>query len=193
MGRRRKQEENGLSIEHIKTNKFLNEYPQCQDCPIRIFNTNEKLTLGTGNIESNILFVLPTYDYNAKLGYTTILTLLADVYKEIKGKSIFEDVYITRVIKCFNKTDFNLNDIAAKHCNSFIAAEIRSKQWKKIIFFSNTYEEYISKINNNYDLKRITLYNKTKRVYNVYNPAILFYNNEKVIKEFKKDLTEILM
>ena len=57
MGTKRKKD----IIEHIKTMFVINQFDKCKHCPLRIYaKENETITYGVGNINSNVIIVLPT-------------------------------------------------------------------------------------------------------------------------------------
>ncbi len=177
MGKRKSKE---IAIEHYKSQLNIHQHFSCQECPIRIYaDKNECITFGAGITFAKTIFILPTYDTNAKIGYTTIFTLLSDLYKELFGKNILEDIYITRLVKCINKSTFNLESIAAKRCFVHLNTEIVRGKWDKIVFFGNTFEEYMdANPHPNYHRNLINKYIENNKCFQLYNPGVLYYDNK---------------
>lgn len=179
MGRKIKHNDNNLTVEHIKSKLNINSVKYCSKCPIRVYaKENETITFGVGNIITDTIMVLPSYDVNAKIGYTTILKILQDVYKDIKGTELLEDCYVTRTIKCLNKTDFNLEKYAIKSCIYNLSYEICRIHPRKIIVFDRAADDYIKP--SIFSVKR------------VYNPGVMYYDNQKLKDIFINQLKEAL-
>lgn len=178
MGTRKKKIKE-INIEHIYSNSKKQNAKCCNKCPLRIYaNKDDVIIFGTGNISSNIIMILPSYDVEAKVGYDTLLTLLADVYKEITERNIFEDCYITRYIKCLNKTDFYFESVALYNCSSNLFYEIGRIVPKKIISFDKKCSHIISNYIN---------------VIEVISPGVMWYDDEELKIKFKHQLFEALL
>lgn len=185
MGHKYKNKEKEVAIEHYNTQLYIRKIKLCSNCPLKLYaNENDKIILGTGTIITNIIMILPSYDVNANIGYITMLKIVQDVYKDIIGKELLEDVYVTRSIKCFNKTDFNLEKDAIKSCITNLIYEIgRITPTKIIIFDKHLY---------NFNLYQ----NKLKYVVKtVLSPGVMYYDNQNLkdifIKQFKEAIFEI--
>ena len=192
MGRRKKQTKE-IAIEHHKSQLKIHEHFSCKECPIRIYaDKDECITFGAGITFAKIIFILPTYDTNAKIEYTTIFTLLSDLYKELFGKDILEDVYVTRLVKCIDKSTFNLECIAARHCFVHLNHELVRGKWDKIVFFGDTFDEYISSIPYpSYHRNLINNYIKNNKCFRLYNPGVLYYDS-KVKNIFIEQLKQVM-
>lgn len=174
---------NELNIQHYNSILNIKTHYDCTNCPLKLYaNENDTVVFGVGNIMSNIMLVLPSYDTKANIDYYTILNILQDVYKQLKGNNILEDCYITRSIKCFNKTDFNLEKDAIKSCMNYLIYECyRLKPNKIIIFDKNLYD--------------FGLYNNIRGVFNVktvISPGVMYYDNQKLKNIFMKQLNEAI-
>ena len=165
-------------IEHSKTMFVINQFSKCEHCPLRIYaKENETITYGVGNINSNIIIVLPTYDANADKDYNTILKLLLDTYKEHIGRNLLEDAYITRIVKCYKNSPYNLIDSAIPYCIHHVSYEIIKHQGKYVVFMGGTkthIDLYHAKHN-------IHLYHKC--AVTTYSPAVMYYDNRPTIKD----------
>lgn len=163
-------------VNHLISKIEINKANCCKNCSLRLYAKNDdKITFGIGNIYTNTILILPSYDVNLGEESNSMLSIIKDNYTKITGRNIFEDCYVTRYIKCFNKTDFNLNDDAIKYCVHHLIYEINRIRPRKIITFGDKYEEYIQ--------------NDYIPIFNVINPAVMFYDNEnlknKFIEQFK--------
>lgn len=171
-----------LSIEHCVSKINIKKAICCSNCPIRLYaNENDKIIFGVGNICSDTIMILPSYDVNAGIDYITILTLLQNAYKEITDRELLEDCYITRYVKCLDKTDRNLNNTAVKYCLSNLYYEIGRIQPKKVISFNKDYVCYIDRITD-FGIKLI----------NVISPGVMYYNNDKLKDIFMKQLKDAI-
>lgn len=174
-------------IEHRKTQLVIKQCSTCKNCPLKIYaKENETITYGVGNIHSNVIIVLPTYDANADKDYNTILKLLLDTYKEHTGRDLVEDAYITRLVKCYKNTPYNLMDQAKYYCIFHTSYEIFRINAKYVIFTGDTVKKYIDSfhLSNN-----ISTFGKI--TYTMYSPAVMFYDNETIKNNFIKQLTYI--
>lgn len=176
-----------LAYKHIDTKIKIYQNIVCSNCPYKIYaNEQEVVNLGIGNIYSNFIFILPTYDNNASIGIETSLTLLSKVYNEITSKNILEEVYITRLVKCYKTVDHDLYNYAVTPCSNYLRYEVNKLSAKHIIFFGKAYDDYIN--NNNI----ISLNIPFKNIYKSYSPDVLFYDNPKIKESFINNLTYIL-
>lgn len=166
-----------IDVEHIATNISIKE--KCSNCPMSIYHKDDaKVMLGVGNIYSDIMMILPPYDVEAKIGYNTILKLLIDEYRELTGKELLEDCYVTRYIKCVNKTPFNIYVNAYLYCYVYIQYEIKQLRPLHIISFDAKFSSIARNIH--YD------------VVEVMNPGVLYYDNESLKKRFRDELSKAL-
>ena len=183
MGRKSKDNNSEITIEHIQTTLFIKKVRLCSKCPLKLYaKDDDKIILGTGNIFTDTIMILPSYDVKAGIGYPTILKLLQDNYKNITGLELLENCYVTRGVKCLNKTDFDLNTEAIKSCITNIYYEINKIKPKKIIIFD--------KLIYNFGLYRC---NAGKWIIKtVMSPAVLYYDNENLKDKFIKQLNEAI-
>lgn len=181
MGCKVKVKEEELAIEHIVSKINIQKAKCCQYCPLRLYAGKEdKIIFGVGNIITDIIMVLPSYDTKAKIDYNTILRIVENAYKNIIGKELLEEVYVTRTVKCFKRTDFNLEKEAIKFCFSNLFYEINRITPKKIIIFDK-------------ELYNFSLYNCVRGKYDirtVVSPGVMYYDNQNLkdifIKQFKE-------
>lgn len=171
-------------IEHRKTQLVIKQCNTCKNCPLKIYaKENEKITYGVGNIHSNVIIVLPTYDANADKDYNTILKLLLDTYKEHTGRDLLEDAYITRLVKCYKNTPYNLMDVAVPYCGYHLSYELLKINAKNIIFTGDILKRFID----GFCLEN-TIRVFWKNTYTIYSPAVMYYNNETIKNTFIKQL-----
>lgn len=167
-----------LAVEHYTTNLNINSANVCAKCPLRIYaDEDDKIILGVGNIITDTILVLPSYDVKAKIGYTTMLKILQEAYKCITGIELLEDTYVTRAIKCFNKTDFNLEVIAIKSCITNLLYEIGRITPRKIIIFDRRLHDFTY---NNITIKTVI------------SPGVMYYDNDNLKEIFMEQLKEAL-
>lgn len=185
MGTKRKVKEVDLAIEHIISKAKIKTAKCCEYCPLKLYVSSDDDTIifGVGNIITDTIMILPSYDVKAKIGYITMLQIVQDAYKDITGKELLEEVYVTRVIKCLNKTDFNLEREAIKSCLSNLYYEIvRITPRKLIIFDKQIYD---------FGLYR---YNQGKYVVKtVISPGVMYYDNDALKEVFIKQFKEALL
>lgn len=164
-----------LTVEHMVSNTKIIEAKCCSQCPLKIYaNENDKIIFGIGNIYTDTIMILPSYDVQAKIGYTTLLTLLEDAYKSITGRELTEDYYITRYVKCFDKTNFDIRNQCISYCIKYLYSEYNRIKPRKIISFSKDFENWLNIIPIN--------------VINVISPGVMYYNNDKLKNIFIEQL-----
>lgn len=183
METKRKNKEVKLAVEHYSTKLYIHKANICANCPLKLYAEQEdKIILGTGNIMTDTIMILPSYDVKAKIGYSTILKIIQDIYREIKGKDILEECYITRSIKCLNKTDFNLEKDAIKSCITNLFYEVSRIAPRKVIIFDKKLYDF-----GLYNCNRGKFIVKT-----VISPGVMYYDNQKLKDIFMKQLNEAL-
>lgn len=183
MATKRKNKEVELAVEHYSTMLYINKANICVNCPLKLYaEKDDKIILGTGNIMTNTIMILPSYDVKAGIGYPTMLKIIQDAYKDIKGMELLEECYVTRSIKCLNKTDFNLEKDAIKSCITNLFYEVSRITPKKVIIFDKQL----------YDFR---LYNCNQEKFVVktcISPGVMYYDNQKLKDVFMKQLNEAL-
>ena len=172
-----------LSAEHYKTTLCINKVRICSNFPLKLYSKkNDNIVLGIGNVVTDTILVLPSYDTNAKIGYNTILNITQNAYKNIKGTELLEDCYVTRSIKCVNKTHFNLEKDAIKHCITNLFYEISRINPKKLIIFDkHLYDFGLYRCNQGKFIVKTCV-----------SPAVMYYDNQKLKDIFMKQLNEAL-
>lgn len=165
-------------IEHLPTSISIrdNKY-SCKGCPLSIYaNENDKVMLGCGNIHARTMLVLTPYNVNASIDYLTCLKVLIDLYRNETGRELLDDSYVTRGIKCLNKSPYNLYEQAVSHCYTYFRYECNKLKPRKIISFNT----------NIYNIKG---YN----VVTITHPGVMFYNNEELKKKFKLEFIKEML
>lgn len=172
-----------LAIEHYSTKLYVCKADICSKCPLKLYaNEDDKIIFGTGNIITNTIMVLPSYDVKAGIGYPTMLKILQDAYKDVKGMELLEDCYVTRGIKCLNKTDFNLEKDAIKSCITNLFYEVSRIAPSKVIIFDKQLYDF-----GLYNCNRGKFIVKT-----VISPGVMYYDNQNLKDIFMKQLNEAL-
>lgn len=172
-----------FAVEHYSSKLYISSLNICSECPLKIYaNDKDTIIFGTGNINSNTIMILPSYDVKANINYNTILKIVQDSYKNIKGTNLLEDCYVTRSIKCLDKTDFNLEDSAINYCLNNLIYEIFRINPNKIIIFDKRL----------YDLGLYEFCIGKYNIKTVISPAVMYYNNQKLHNIFIKQLTEAI-
>lgn len=183
MGTKRRNKEVELAVEHYSTMLYIHKADICANCPLKLYAEQEdKIILGTGNIMTDTIMILPSYDVKAGIGYPAMLKIIQDIYKEIKGKDILEECYITRSIKCLNKTDFNLEKDAIKSCITNLFYEVGRITPRKLIIFDKQLYDF-----GLYNCNRGKFVVKT-----VISPGVMYYDNQNLKDIFMKQLNEAL-
>lgn len=178
-----KNKDNKMDIEHCSSLIYIKDAIVCSKCPLKLYaKKNDTIVFGTGNINTNTIMILPSYDVKAKIGYNTILNIIRKVYQHIKGTELLEDYYVTRSVKCVNKTDFNLEKDAIKHCITNLFYEISRINPKKLIIFDkHLYDFGLYRCNQGKFIVKTCV-----------SPAVMYYDNQKLKDIFVKQLTEAL-
>lgn len=183
MATKRKNKEVELAVEHYSTMLYIYKANVCVNCPLKLYaEKDDKIILGTGNIMTNTIMILPSYDVKAGIGYPTMLKIIQDAYKDIKGMELLEECYVTRSIKCLNKTDFNLEKDAIKSCITNLFYEVSRITPKKVIIFDKQLYDF-------------GLYNCNQGKFVVktcISPGVMYYDNQKLKDIFMKQLNEAL-
>lgn len=185
MSSRHKVKNIDLAIEHIISKIKIQDAKCCKDCPLKLYvsSDNDTIIFGVGNILTDTIMILPSYDVKAKIGYITMLQIVQDAYKNITGKELLEEVYVTRAIKCLNKTDFNLEKEAIKSCISNLYYEIGRITPRKLIIFDKQIYDF-----------GLYRYNQGKYVVKtVISPGVMYYDNDALKDIFIKQLKEALL
>ncbi len=178
-----KNKDTQLAVEHYKTMLTISKVHLCANCPLKLYaEKTDTIILGTGNIMTDTMIILPSYDVKANIGYNTILNIIQDKYREIKGTELLEDCYVTRSVKCLNNTDFNLEKDAIKSCITNLFYEVaRIKPRKVIIFDKQIYNFGLYECNRGrFDVKTVI------------SPGVMYYDNQNLKDIFMKQLTEAL-
>lgn len=180
---KRKNKEVELAVEHYSTMLYIHKANVCANCPLKLYaEKDDKIILGTGNIMTNTIMILPSYDVKAGIGYPTMLKIIQDAYKDIKGMELLEECYVTRSIKCLNKTDFNLEKDAINSCITNLFYEVSRITPKKVIIFDKQLYDF-------------GLYNCNRGKFVVktcISPGVMYYDNQKLKDIFMKQLNEAL-
>ena len=183
MATKRKNKEVELAVEHYSTMLYIHKANVCGNCPLKLYaEKDDKIILGTGNIMTNTIMILPSYDVKAGIGYPTMLKIIQDAYKDIKGMELLEECYVTRSIKCLNKTDFNLEKDAIKSCITNLFYEVSRITPKKVIIFDKQLYDF-------------GLYNCNQGKFVVktcISPGVMYYDNQKLKDIFMIQLNEAL-
>lgn len=167
-------------IKYLSTELLIDEV--CYDCPLKLYNKKgSKVTYGVGNIYANTILILPPYNINSKKD--SVINIIDDLYSKNTGKNIFEEYYITRTIKCYNSTNFNLNDSAFKICYKYLIHEICRIKPKSIILFDKNYYEFIDNFCSNYKIQ----------VHNILNPNVMWYDNNIIKESFMQQFKDVVI
>lgn len=174
---------NKMDVEHCNSIIHIKDAIVCSKCPLKLYaKKNDTIVFGTGNINTDTIMILPSYDVKAKIGYNTILNIIRKVYNHIKGTELLEDYYVTRSVKCVNKTDFNLEKDAIKHCITNLFYEISRINPKKLIIFDkHLYDFGLYRCNQGKFIVKTCV-----------SPAVMYYDNQNLKDIFVQQLTEAL-
>lgn len=171
------------NIEYLTTTIKIKHFSGCANCPNRLYvKDDDTIKLGTGNIYGNSIFVLPNYNINVNNKYETILDYLVKYYKEIRGEDLLEKVYVTRLIKCFNYSNYDIEKDCIKQCMFMLGYELNGIKAYNVVFFGNTYHEFCKYFNYNIFLRH--------NVVECSTPILLKYDNVK--SNFIKDFNHVM-
>lgn len=166
-------------LEYLSTNLYINEV--CVECPLKLYNKKDsKVTYGIGNIYANTILILPPYNINSD---NNPLTIINDLYTKNTSKNILEEYYITRFIKCYNNTNFNLYNTAAHICHQFLLHEIIRIKPKRLIVFDKTYNYLVEEFCDKFKIDNIQLM----------NPNVMRYDDHVLKDAFIKQFNEYVI
>jgi len=152
---------------------------------MKLYKTNkDKVIYGIGNIYANTICVLSPYDVRANVSYETILNKLKEEYNKIIGLELLDNYYVTRIIKCLNKSTYDLYNQSADCCINHFIAELNLIKPRKLIFFGDSYIYAFNKL--------FSKYNVNYKIINVISPAVFYYNNIKLQNKFVEQLTNAI-
>lgn len=171
-----------IKINYIKTkNNKINLI--CNNCPYKLYDTNENIYLGQGNINSGIAIIYKGGNYN-KCKLPVEEELLLTYYNNITNRNLYEDFYVTRYIKCSIADNINYK-IENANCLNFLLRELIRLKITKIILIG-------SKLKNiSYYLKQ---YIPNIIIVNIISPLIIKIDKNKenhFIKSFNNALYNI--
>lgn len=153
----------------------------CANCPLKLYaKEDDKVILGIGNICGDILFILPSYDISTRVNYDNMFDITNQAYCNVTGRDIIEDYYVTRYVKCHNKTSFKLDDICVNHCFHNLLYEINRIKPKKIASFDRNLSNVLNGISANI------------RIYNITSPGVMYYSNQYLKDKFMNELMQLL-
>lgn len=161
----KEKEDNGNIISKLP----VKECSYCLGCPSRLYNPNEFIIYGRGNVCSPIMFVI----YDSYKHKQDNVKLLQNVYQELFNQDIFEKHYVTTATKCECQSEILMQSFI--HCRNLLYNEIMTIMPNKIIVVGNI---------------RINFGNQYK-VYYIPNIYSLLYG-EKNIARFKDRLMEAI-
>ena len=118
--------------------KTVDEYPDCERCPNRIFNTGKYIQGGRGSIHGDVVFLFPRGDRNYCEGYQ-LFTDIGNLYDEYSGRNNTEDVYMTYSIKCACSNNYNTYLTAIDKCRNILWKELARINYKYLFIFGDAY------------------------------------------------------
>lgn len=150
--------------------KTVDEYPDCERCPNRIFNTGKYIQGGRGSIHGDVVFLFPRGDRNYCEDYQ-LFTDIGNLYDEYSGRNNTEDVYMTYSIKCACSNNYNTYLTAIDKCRNILWKELARINYKYLFIFGDA---YLSISNNHIPRFMAT---GGKYIFNNYSPLIKFKDN----------------
>lgn len=163
----------------MSSKAFLHDSKRCLECPCRVYHSEkDKVILGTGNVlYAKRIFILPNYDIRANKRFETLIDILADVYKEVTGEDIVDNNYITREIKCYTRSQYDITELAREYCSGYIEYEIGRIKPKAVICCGDVRDNPAV----------VEAADKGLRVLYAYSPGCKFYNKVR-FESFKKQI-----
>ena len=150
--------------------KTVDEYPDCERCPNRIFNTGKYIQGGRGSIHGDIVFLFPKGDRVYCDDYQ-LFTDIGNLYDEYSGRNNTEDVYMTYSIKCACSNNYNTYLTAVDKCRNILWKELARINYKYLFIFGDAYRS----ISDNPIPRFIAT--GGKYVFSNYSPLIKFKDN----------------
>lgn len=163
-----------MGIKHIDTRNEIKRVKTCYNCPAKLYaKDGETIKLGFGNSFADKVIVLPSYSLVEKGDYISCAKVLLDIV----GSRLYEDFYVTRDIKCYNVSSYDIHDACIINCNTFLNYELSKFIGKKLFVFGNV------------DLSRIdkNILN-TYIVYRLFNPYIMIVGEQVLKNKFINDV-----
>lgn len=118
--------------------KTVDEYPDCERCPNRIFNIGKYIQGGRGSIHGDIVFLFPRGDRVYCDDYQ-LFTDIGNLYDEYSGRNNTEDVYMTYSVKCTCSNDYNTYLTAVYKCRNILWKELARINYKYLFVFGDAY------------------------------------------------------
>lgn len=154
----------------------------CRKCPCKLYvSDNRNVIFGIGNISARTIFILPNYDTRNNVNYMTLLDLLEKEYEKLTGFNMLEQVYVTRLIKCYTNSQYDINKSSVKLCINYLYKEFSVIRPEKVIFFGDSYYNYIQGGGRPFE-----------KVIECYSPGVLYYEDETNKQVFREQLEEAL-
>lgn len=124
-------------MDRIETNKNINDFIVCQNCPAKIFQKDtDKIKYGQGNLLADYIFILPIEAYKNKHANFYLETICWNLIS-------FDNIYITYHPKCKASSPV---EGYADTCKYHLFNEITKIKPKKLIFFGVDIPEEINAI-----------------------------------------------
>lgn len=166
------------NIQHLKTKINIKSCAGCANCPAKLFAGNSDLiTYGFGNIYANKVIILPTYSLDYKDG-SYIST--AEILINLIGKKIFEDYYVTREIKCYNLSRYDVSEACRANCGKYLYNELNNLKANYIFAFGDVSLTYVpNKVLNKYIIKRY------------FNPYCMIAGNDYLKSKLQEQIKEM--
>lgn len=147
-------------------------------------------TIGYGNLNSEIMFVLQSPHYTHNKNYLHVCCFgikqqpygktgwfIEEVFKQMKKTK--ENYYFTNIVKCSQNNSEMLTDEMKQNCITYFKEELDLVKPKKIIALGN------------YSFKLLKSLNLDIPIFKFYHPSFCIKNNIS-IEEYAKKLSEVL-
>lgn len=168
-----------MTIKHLESSLKIASCINCVNCPARLYTKTTNVILGFGNLYSNKVIVLPTYslDYKGKGTYINTASILINII----GDRIFEDYYVTREIKCYSNSEYEIDEVCKRYCSIFLNKELFTTKAKHLFAFGDVDLGYV----------RPSILNKF-HVHRMFNPYCTIVGNDYVKGMFEKQIAKMI-
>ena len=157
-------------------------YAFCANCVNRIFNPNVTLSWNKGNIMSGKVAILPFTDFDST-DLNDKEKVFNNVYEEITGLPVYNDICVMRTIKCNNVPNYNTYMAAAQKCRMITFKQLYKYDVRHLFLFGNAWQCM-------FDCAPIRHYKSGDlHIYHNYSPGVAYYDADK-FAIFKQQFAE---
>jgi len=164
---------------------------QCDNCPLRLFNSKCHNLQGVGNPFMGKLIILPNVDYDAYKHKDMSFSKQVEVLMQnISFTGELADTYIVPLIRCNESLGCDINDDIIRNCQRYLAKDVKTYDFKHIMLCGSAVERFLH--GSIYRLiDSIVVSGNNRRYYSNYSPLIKYVDESK-FKTFVQKVDDFL-